>query len=63
MIYFDEETQEKLIGRFYERLESGGYFFVGHSESLNRIKQPMKYIRPATYRRSGEFLSKAIGGL
>jgi chemotaxis protein methyltransferase CheR len=62
MIYFDEPTQEKLIARFHQRLESGGYFFVGHSESLNRIKQPMKYICPATYRRSGELFSRTSGG-
>ena len=61
MIYFDEVTQEKVIARFYQRLEVGGYFFVGHSESLNRIKQPMSYVCPATYRRSGE-LSRANGG-
>jgi chemotaxis protein methyltransferase CheR len=62
MIYFDERTQEELIARFHKRLESGGYFFVGHSESLNRIKQPMKYVCPATYRRSGELLSRICGG-
>jgi chemotaxis protein methyltransferase CheR len=62
MIYFDEETQERVIARFYQRLEAGGYFFVGHSESLNRINQPMKYICPATYRRSGELSSKVSGG-
>jgi chemotaxis protein methyltransferase CheR len=62
MIYFDESTQEKVIARFYQRLESGGYFFVGHSESLNRIRQPMSYICPATYRRSGELSSRGNGG-
>jgi chemotaxis protein methyltransferase CheR len=62
MIYFDEVTQERLIARFYQKLESGGYFFVGHSESLNRINQPMRYIRPAIFRRSGEFLAKAAKG-
>jgi chemotaxis protein methyltransferase CheR len=62
MIYFDEVTQEKVIARFYQRLEAGGYFFVGHSESLNRIKQPMSYICPATYRRAGELSTRRNGG-
>jgi chemotaxis protein methyltransferase CheR len=62
MIYFDEVTQEKVIARFYQRLEAGGYFFVGHSESLNRIKQPMSYVCPATYRRSGELSSRVSRG-
>jgi chemotaxis protein methyltransferase CheR len=56
MIYFNEEIQERLIARFHQRLEAGGYFFVGHSESLNRIRQPMKYVCPAVYQRSGELL-------
>src|ERR1700722_12435451 len=62
MIYFDEVTQEKVIARFYQRLEAGGYFFVGHSESLNRIKQPMNYVCPATYRRAGELSTRRNGG-
>jgi chemotaxis protein methyltransferase CheR len=62
MIYFNEETQVELISRFYQRIEAGGYFFVGHSESLNRIKQPMRYICPATYRRAGDLSSKSNGG-
>ena len=62
MIYFDEVTQEKVIARFYQRLEVGAYFFVGHSESLNRIKQPMSYICPATYRRAGELSPRRSGG-
>jgi chemotaxis protein methyltransferase CheR len=51
MIYFDEETQERLIARFHRRLES-----------LKRIKQPMRYIQPAIYRRAGELLSQTAGG-
>jgi chemotaxis protein methyltransferase CheR len=62
MIYFNEETQEKLIANFHQRLEAGGYFFVGHSESLNRITQPMKYVCPAIYRRSGELSSRTHRG-
>jgi chemotaxis protein methyltransferase CheR len=61
MIYFDAETQLKLTLRFHEKLEAGGYFFVGHSESLNRIGQPLKYISPAIYRRSGKLPPAKIG--
>ncbi len=61
MIYFNAGTQEELIGRFHARLQPGGYFFAGHSESLNRLKQPLHYICPATYRRSGELSSKLDG--
>lgn len=51
MIYFDTPTQQKLINRFWELIEPGGYLFVGHSESLSTISHKFKYIRPATYRK------------
>ena len=35
MIYFSREDQERLIARFYDLLQPGGYLIVGHSESLH----------------------------
>ena len=52
MIYFDAPTQEQLVRRLYQQLEPGGYFFIGHSESLNGISHPFKYVRPAIYRKT-----------
>lgn len=54
MIYFDRQTQEKIVNRFYNCLENGGYLFIGHSESLNGISTPFKYVRPAVYRKEIE---------
>jgi len=51
MIYFDRQTQERLINRFWEILEPGGYLFVGHSEGLSAISHRFKYIKPAIYRK------------
>jgi len=34
MIYFDRNTQEKLITRFHKQLKPGGVLFIGHSESV-----------------------------
>jgi chemotaxis protein methyltransferase CheR len=51
MIYFDRPTQQKLINRFWDLLEPGGYLFVGHSEGLSAIKHKFRYMRPATYRK------------
>ena len=51
MIYFDEKTKMDLVNRFYEFTESGGYLFIGHSESLNRQETKYKYIMPAVYRK------------
>ena len=51
MIYFDTETKNELIRRFYDSMEDGGYLFIGHSESILRSETNFKYIRPAVYRK------------
>lgn len=53
MIYFDKPTQQKLVQKFHQCLASGGYLLVGHSESLTGIDHPLKFVRPAVYRREG----------
>ena len=51
MIYFDKTTQGALVKRFYNCLNKGGYFFVGHSESLTGLDHAFKYIEPSVYRK------------
>lgn len=51
MIYFDQETKDGLIHRFYDAAAPGGYLLIGHSETINKEKTPFKYIMPATYRK------------
>ncbi len=51
MIYFDNPTKEALIQKMYNALEYGGYFFIGHSETINRDKSNFEYIQPAVYRK------------
>lgn len=51
MIYFDQETREKLIERFYDYTEPGGYLFIGHSETLPRDNPYFRYVRPAIYQK------------
>ncbi len=51
MIYFDKPTQEALVGRFYDCLDSGGLFFTGHSESLTGISHRFRYVQPTIYRK------------
>ena len=53
MIYFDRQTQEKVVRTLADRLEPGGYLFIGHSESLNGISHSLTYIKPAVFRKSG----------
>lgn len=49
MIYFDRPTQQKLVNRFWDILELGGYLFVGHSEGMSGVKHKFRYVQPATY--------------
>lgn len=51
MIYFDKETRDGLIRRFYDFLEPGGYLFIGHSETIGRQQTLFRYIQPAAYQR------------
>ncbi|MCX5854695.1 MAG: hypothetical protein NTZ24_09065, partial [Deltaproteobacteria bacterium] len=51
MIYFDKATQSALINRFYQCLNTGGYLFIGHSESLTGLHHDFKYIEPSIYRK------------
>lgn len=51
MIYFDLPTQRALVERFYRYTETGGYLFVGHSETLGRFGGPFVYVKPSIYRK------------
>lgn len=51
MIYFDKPTQQKLVGNFFNSLKKGGYFFIGHSESLTSLVHAFKYVEPSVYRK------------
>ncbi|HEY0777160.1 MAG TPA: protein-glutamate O-methyltransferase CheR [Gemmatirosa sp.] len=51
MIYFDKPTQQALVARFHALLATGGYLFVGHSESLTALDHDFAYVRPAVYRK------------
>lgn len=52
MIYFDMPTKQALVNRFYDVVKPGGYFFIGHAESVNRNETKFDYIKPAIYRRT-----------
>ncbi|MCF6148201.1 MAG: protein-glutamate O-methyltransferase [Candidatus Kuenenia sp.] len=49
IIYFDRNTQEKLINRLSNQLVQGGYLFLGHSEILTNMNVPLERVSPTVY--------------
>ena len=47
MIYFDKETQARILHRFIKLLKPGGLLFAGHSENFSHISQEF-YLRGQT---------------
>ena len=41
LMYFSDERRLAILRRFYDALEPGGYFLLGHSETLSNV--PMKF--------------------
>jgi chemotaxis protein methyltransferase CheR len=41
LMYFSEERRLAILRRFYDALEPGGYFMLGHAETLSHV--PMKF--------------------
>jgi len=51
MIYFDRETQAKVLARLSRYLKPGGYLFLGHSETMQGISDAFHYVAPTIYRK------------
>ncbi len=51
LIYFDKETQEKVINKLCSKLKTDGFFFLGHSESILGKNVPLKQLEPTIYKR------------
>lgn len=51
MIYFDRATQERLLQKFCTQLRTGGFLFIGHSESLTGMDLPLRQHAPTVYRK------------
>jgi chemotaxis protein methyltransferase CheR len=51
LIYFDRETQEKVINKLCTKLKTDGYFFLGHSESITNFNVPLKQLKPTIFKK------------
>jgi chemotaxis methyl-accepting protein methylase len=60
MIYFDKQTQRRLIEKFMRVLQPDGLFFAGHSESFFHASDLMVSIGNTVYRPAALPLSKPV---
>lgn len=51
LIYFNGETKRQVVARVLGPLKRGGFFFIGHSESLNEVNTDVVQMAPAVYRK------------
>jgi chemotaxis protein methyltransferase CheR len=51
LIYFEKETQRKVVNQLCAHLRPGGYLMVGHSESMiHSVVPSLKQIQPTIFR-------------
>ncbi len=51
IIYFDRETQKKVLAKLIRQLKTGGYLFIGHSESLHHMQLPVQQVAPTVFKK------------
>jgi chemotaxis protein methyltransferase CheR len=51
MIYFNNDTKREVIARALSLLKPGGYFLIGHSETLGDLTTAVKLVAPSIYRK------------
>lgn len=51
IIYFDKETQEKILAKLLKYLIPGGYLFLGHSETIFNPNLHVNQVMASTYRK------------
>lgn len=63
MIYFSDEVKKQLVRGFFNALQPGGYFYIGHSETLHGISKAFKlvYFKNALVYQK-EAIGNAVGG-
>lgn len=54
MIYFDRETQHRLLTRFAQHLAPGGYLFLGHSENMHGLGAVFQPLGGTIYHHVGQ---------
>ena len=53
MIYFEDDTRRALLERMANALAPGGWFFVGHAETISGLTNRFRLVHPGAYRKEG----------
>lgn len=51
LIYFDRQTQEQVVRKLLAKLSPGGYFMIGHSESVYQMDLPLRQVQPTIFQK------------
>lgn len=52
LIYFESDIQYEILEKISRNLKSGGYLFLGHSETITKMSNIFKHIHPAVYKKN-----------
>lgn len=44
LIYFDQASKRRVVQHYYANLQPGGYFFLGHAESLYQVNDQFRLL-------------------
>ena len=53
MIYFDNESKQKVVDNVLASLQPGGYFIISLSESLNDVRNHLTQVFSGVYQKEG----------
>lgn len=51
LIYFDKASQARIINKLCEKIPTGKYLFLGHSESIIGVGAPLKQLAHTSYQK------------
>lgn len=52
MIYFEQQTKQRIVHRMLPLLPGNGFLFIGHSETLNGVTDAYRAVQPAIYQKT-----------
>lgn len=51
MIYFDKNSKQFVLDRYYNHLHKDGHLFIGQSEFIDRASTDFNYVLPSVYKK------------